>query len=70
MNFKNCSATLKITLRNYFCACSFRTKMAVTDTVEIAHSTFTVCPRCGTSLDREYMAYCDCCGQALNWKYF
>ncbi len=29
---------------------------------------YYVCPRCDSSLDREYMAYCDRCGQCLNWR--
>ena len=26
------------------------------------------CPRCQKLLDREFMAYCDCCGQCLDWR--
>lgn len=26
------------------------------------------CPRCQVLLEREFMAYCSCCGQALNWR--
>lgn len=33
-------------------------------------TTFPVCPRCQRTMDREYQAYCDRCGQALSWKYF
>lgn len=29
---------------------------------------YCVCPRCDSSLDREYMSYCDRCGQCLNWR--
>lgn len=28
---------------------------------------FPVCPRCGRTLEREYMAYCCSCGQCLSW---
>lgn len=31
---------------------------------------FPVCPRCDLTLDREYQAYCDRCGQCLSWKKF
>ena len=31
---------------------------------------YPVCPRCTETLDREYMAYCDRCGQCLNWDSF
>ena len=26
------------------------------------------CPRCQKLLDREFMAYCDSCGQCLDWS--
>ena len=29
---------------------------------------FPMCPRCGITLEREYMSYCDRCGQCLDWK--
>lgn len=29
---------------------------------------YYVCPRCGITLDREFVAYCDRCGQHLDWK--
>lgn len=28
---------------------------------------YPVCPRCRASLEREYMSYCNCCGQRLGW---
>lgn len=31
---------------------------------------YPVCPRCDCSLDREYMRYCDRCGQHLAWDCF
>ncbi len=32
------------------------------------NNAFYVCPRCETSLEREYMRYCDRCGQCLGWR--
>ena len=29
---------------------------------------YPVCPTCRSSLDREYMAFCDRCGQRLEWS--
>ncbi|MCD8087929.1 MAG: helix-turn-helix domain-containing protein [Oscillospiraceae bacterium] len=29
---------------------------------------FPVCPRCAITLEREYQAYCDRCGQRLDWS--
>lgn len=50
---------------------SYRLPLAVTSLRAFPSSfgltTYPVCPRCGDSLDREYQAYCDRCGQALNW---
>lgn len=31
-------------------------------------SSFPVCPQCKQTLEREYQAYCDRCGQKLTWK--
>lgn len=31
---------------------------------------FPVCPKCNSTIPREYQAYCDRCGQALKWKGF
>ncbi len=28
---------------------------------------WTICPNCRSILDREYVRYCDRCGQALSW---
>lgn len=30
-------------------------------------SVFPVCPKCGSTLEREYQSYCDRCGQWLSW---
>ena len=30
-------------------------------------TSYPVCPRCNISMDREYMAFCDRCGQKLAW---
>ncbi len=32
------------------------------------HTSYAVCPRCRISLDREYIRFCDVCGQRLSWK--
>ena len=31
---------------------------------------FPKCPRCGTTMEREYQFFCDQCGQRLNWSGF
>ena len=32
-------------------------------------STYYYCPRCDGTLERDYQAYCDRCGQCLNWEH-
>lgn len=34
------------------------------------HEQFPVCPRCQLTMEREYQAFCDRCGQALDWSRF
>ena len=50
---------------------AFRSPMRVSAIRAFRHAsgliTFPVCPRCQITLEREYQAYCDRCGQALNW---
>lgn len=51
---------------------SYRLSMPVTHyrrcpTNSESYTTFPVCPRCGCSLERDYQAFCDNCGQRLNW---
>ena len=29
---------------------------------------YPVCPKCKSTLEREYMNFCDRCGQKLDWK--
>lgn len=31
---------------------------------------FSRCPRCGSTMEREYQLFCDRCGQRLNWSRF
>lgn len=28
---------------------------------------YPICPRCNISIEREYMSFCDRCGQRLSW---
>lgn len=50
---------------------SFRTPMQVTDVVVNRYNdSYPQCPRCSSTLEREYMSYCNICGQCLSWKGF
>lgn len=31
---------------------------------------YYVCPRCKITMEREFMSFCDRCGQKLDWKYY
>ena len=48
----------------------FRTPLPVTEIVYFTRlrTSYPRCPRCRNTLDREYMAFCDRCGQQLDWK--
>ena len=32
-----------------------------------SESAYFICPRCDITMEREYQAFCDRCGQRLNW---
>lgn len=50
-------------------AMGFRRPMQVREIMVFrAGWTFPICPRCEITLEREYMAYCDRCGQCLDWR--
>ena len=33
-----------------------------------SQTTYYVCPRCQTTMEREFMSFCDRCGQKLDWR--
>lgn len=51
---------------------SYRSPMPVTELMAFEtwqrKDYYYVCPRCGITMEREFMAYCDRCGQHLDWK--
>ena len=57
-------------IRLFTDAVSYRIPLPVTKVIAYANTTYPVCPRCAVSLDREYMSFCDRCGQKLNWDLF
>ena len=49
----------------------YREPMIVKEIVELGNSGyFPICPRCDCTMEREYQAFCDSCGQRLKWKGF
>ena len=52
-------------------AISYRIAMRVRCVKFFADSgSYPVCPRCQATMEREYTAYCDRCGQHLSWEAF
>ena len=54
---------------------SYRQGMRVTEVMVVpsgpyGETGYYVCPRCSITMEREFMAYCDRCGQRLDWKYY
>lgn len=52
-------------------AVSHRIPMQVTIVVKVPAlgEIYPQCPRCKRTMDREYMHFCDRCGQKLSWDY-
>lgn len=53
------------------CAVLYRIPLQVTEVLELLHGdSYPICPRCDSTVDREYMNFCDRCGQHLGWELF
>lgn len=50
----------------------YRLKMSVNEVMifpaDYGETGYYLCPRCHISLEREFMAFCDRCGQHLDWR--
>ena len=52
-------------------AITYRTPLPVTKIVIYGYEdAYPVCPSCAMGIEREYMAFCDRCGQKLGWKLY
>lgn len=55
----------------FFSAVSYRIPLPVSDILLFPDkNSYPICPRCDSTLDREYMHFCDRCGQRLAWNFF
>ena len=58
----------------WFSAHSYRRPMLVRELMIFPDMkqdiSFYVCPRCGRTMEREFVSYCDRCGQHLNWAQY
>lgn len=58
---------------NFLSIClSYRLKMPVSEVMvfpcAFGETVYYVCPRCKITMEREFMAFCDRCGQHLDWR--
>ena len=60
----------KHSIRLFMNAVTYRAPLPVTKVIAFTNTTYPICPRCNLSLEREYMFFCDRCGQKLNWDFF
>ena len=60
----------KHSIRIFADAVSYRIPLPVTKVIAYSKTSYPICPRCSQSLEREYIAFCDRCGQKLNWDLF
>ena len=49
---------------------SYRIPMPVSHLRLYPTTSYYICPRCGITLEWEFMSYCDRCGQCLDWKQY
>lgn len=64
-------AEQKYTTRLFMKAVSYRIPLPVTKIIVYADNTaYPLCPRCESAIEREYVFFCDQCGQKLNWDLF
>lgn len=46
---------------------SFRSGMLINEALVLGEYIYYRCPRCCVTLDRDFVSYCDRCGQKLDW---
>lgn len=62
--------TFAIMFRQLITLSGFREPRPVMEKRELSGSYYAVCPRCAVTIDREYVSFCDRCGQRLSWEYY
>ena len=60
----------KYSMRLFTEAVTYRVPLPVIKVIAYTNDVYPICPRCDVSLEREYMSFCDRCGQKLNWDFF
>ena len=65
------TAIQKLHDSNRISAVQYRRPLPVTKILLLGNGdSFPICPRCGSTFDREYVRFCDRCGQYLTWERF
>ena len=68
------SGALAFLLKKITEATDYRTARTVTEMIVyqsmFGETGYYICPRCGCTLDREFMSFCDRCGQKLDWHMY
>lgn len=60
--------TAKLRDTSFLGAYSYRLPLPVRKVLIFRNNaSYPICPRCGSTLPREYMRFCDRCGQKLSW---
>lgn len=64
--------SLRIVGNVYQATVGYRLKMSVKEVMVLPSSygktAYYICPRCHITMEREFMAFCDRCGQHLDWS--
>lgn len=68
------SGSLAFLLQKITEAIDYRTPRTVTELViyqnPFRETGYYICPRCDCTLDREFVSFCDRCGQKLDWRMY
>lgn len=49
----------------------FRQQMPISEVMIYSDGTgYYVCPGCHVAMGREFVEFCDCCGQNLSWQHY
>ena len=68
------TGTLAFLLHKLLEIIDYRTARPVREVVVVksflSETGYYVCPRCDCLLDREFVRFCDRCGQRLDWRFY
>jgi hypothetical protein len=65
------TTTVKQRKPSYIAAYLYRLPMQVRGRVIFLNEdSYPICPRCDVLVDREFLRFCDQCGQRLGWDFF